>query len=65
MSSRLLTAAGAAGVFGVTEARIRHLIETGQVEGAARVGGLWLVPATQDGQPKIALPSPLSSEPLA
>lgn len=49
----------------MTEARIRHLIETGQVEGAARVGGLWLVPATQDGQPKIALPSPLSSEPLA
>lgn len=62
LSSRFLTAAEAAEVLGVPEARIRHLIETGQVEGAARVGGLWLVPATQDGRPKIT-PPPHSSPP--
>lgn len=62
MSGRFLTAAEAAEVLGVPEAWLRKLIEAGQVEGAARVGELWLVPATQDGRPKITLP-PRTSPP--
>lgn len=55
---RAVSVAEAADALGVSERRVRQLIDAGRVPGAERIGGVWLIPTDKDGRPKIELRGP-------
>lgn len=55
---KYISTADAASALGVSERRVRQLIEAGAVKGAQKVGKVWLVPADKDGAPKVTLNAP-------
>lgn len=55
---RLLSTKDAAAALGISERRLRQLIEAGRVKGAQKIGGSWLVPTDKDGAPKVTLNPP-------
>lgn len=55
---RFMSTAEAAAVLGVSERRVRAILETGRVKGAFKVGGTWVIPVDRDGNPKITLNPP-------
>lgn len=58
MTVRYVSTAEAARALGVSERRVRQLLEAGGVKGAQKVGRDWIVPADKDGNPKITLNPP-------
>lgn len=58
MASRFCSTADAARALGISERRVRQLLEAGAVKGAEKVGGVWLVPIGKDGAPKVTLRPP-------